>query len=58
MSTYSTENNQPELEVVRSFIAEYFDAWKGTNENQILAYASGSSQSAAVPSTPQPPPAS
>jgi steroid delta-isomerase-like uncharacterized protein len=40
MSTYSTENNQPELEVVRSFIAEYFDAWKGTNENQILAYFS------------------
>ena len=40
MSTYSTENDQAGLEVVRSFIAEYFDAWKGTNENQILAYFS------------------
>src|SRR5688572_11771885 len=38
MSSYSIENNQAEMEVVRSFIAEYFDAWKGTNENQILAY--------------------
>ena len=58
MSSYSTEKDQAEMEVVGLFIAEYFDAWKGTNENQILAYASGSSQSATVPSTPQPPPAS
>ena len=25
-------------EVVRAFVQEYFDAWKGTNEDRILAY--------------------
>jgi steroid delta-isomerase-like uncharacterized protein len=40
MNTYSTENNETELEVVRLFIAGYFDAWKGTNEKEILAYFS------------------
>jgi len=40
MSSYSTEKDQAEMEVVGLFIAEYFDAWKGTNENQILAYFS------------------
>jgi steroid delta-isomerase-like uncharacterized protein len=27
-------------EVVRTFLQEYFDAWSGTDENQILAYYS------------------
>src|SRR5947208_15376360 len=31
---------QAELENVRAFIQEYFDAWKGTDEDKILAYYS------------------
>lgn len=31
---------QPAPEDVRAFIQEYFDAWKGTNEDKILAYYS------------------
>jgi len=29
---------QASPEVVRAFLQEYFDAWKGTDENRILAY--------------------
>ena len=31
---------QPSPNVVRAFVQEYFDAWKGTDENRILAYYS------------------
>jgi steroid delta-isomerase-like uncharacterized protein len=31
---------QPEPEAVRAFVQEYFDAWKGTDEQKILAYYS------------------
>ena len=31
---------QPTPEEVRAFIQEYFDAWKGTDEEKILAYYS------------------
>ena len=34
------ENDKSELEGVRPFIEEYFDAWKGTDENAILSYFS------------------
>ena len=40
MNIYSTKSDEAELELVRSFLAEYFDAWKGTNEDDILAYYS------------------
>ena len=40
MKSYVPESNQAEQELVRSFIQEYFDAWKGTDENAILAYYS------------------
>jgi steroid delta-isomerase-like uncharacterized protein len=29
---------QPAPDIVRAFIQEYFDAWKGTDEDKILAY--------------------
>src|SRR5687767_2426972 len=35
-----TETDPTKLEGVRSFMEEYFDAWKGTDENAILAYFS------------------
>jgi steroid delta-isomerase-like uncharacterized protein len=31
---------QPAPDIVRAFVQEYFDAWKGTDENRILAYYS------------------
>jgi steroid delta-isomerase-like uncharacterized protein len=31
---------QPAPETVQAFIQEYFDAWKGTDENKILSYYS------------------
>ena len=34
------ENDRSEREGVRPFIEEYFDAWKGTDENAILSYFS------------------
>src|SRR4051812_47562992 len=32
--------NKPTPEHIRAFIQEYFDAWKGTDEEKILAYYS------------------
>jgi ketosteroid isomerase-like protein len=35
-----TTTIQAAPEVVRAFLEEYFDAWKGTDEDKILAYYS------------------
>jgi predicted ester cyclase len=34
----STAAAQPTPEYIRAFVQEYFDAWKGTAEDRILAY--------------------
>jgi len=36
--TLVTESALPDLSSVRNFIQEYFDAWKGTDEDKILSY--------------------
>lgn len=38
MSTMPPTLALPKSDVVRAFVQEYFDAWRGTDEDRILAY--------------------